>query len=119
MRSWRNWQTRKLEVLVPETVWRFKSSRPHHRISSSWAGSIIPAHRFFSIVLAFSYPAFKPAPRFDGRGTHTLSGTGPPCGTPITTAHVASILAQSADPHSGKQPLKPQLYIYRILNLSV
>ncbi len=28
-RSWRNWQTRQLEVLVLVRDWRFKSSRPH------------------------------------------------------------------------------------------
>jgi hypothetical protein len=29
LQSWRNWQTRMLEVHVPVRVWRFKSSRPH------------------------------------------------------------------------------------------
>ena len=28
-RSWRNWYTRNVEVVVEETPWRFKSSRPH------------------------------------------------------------------------------------------
>ena len=28
-RQWRNWQTRKIQVLVPVRVWRFKSSLPH------------------------------------------------------------------------------------------
>src|SRR6516165_2210166 len=32
LRSWRNWQTRMLEVHVPVRVWRFKSSRPHQPI---------------------------------------------------------------------------------------
>lgn len=29
MRAWRNWQTRKIQVLVAERSWRFNSSRPH------------------------------------------------------------------------------------------
>jgi hypothetical protein len=29
MRSWRNWQTRKIQVLVGLSPWKFKSSRPH------------------------------------------------------------------------------------------
>ena len=53
MRSWRNWQTRKLEVLVPETVWRFKSSRPHQRLSSNRAGGKPPALRFLTVTVAF------------------------------------------------------------------
>lgn len=28
-RMWRNWQTRKIQVLVAARSWRFKSSRPH------------------------------------------------------------------------------------------
>lgn len=28
-REWRNWQTRKIQVLVHVSVWRFKSSLPH------------------------------------------------------------------------------------------
>ena len=28
-RSWRNWQTRQLQELVPVREWRFESSRPH------------------------------------------------------------------------------------------
>ena len=31
MRSWRNWQTRQIQVLVGATRWRFKSSRAHQR----------------------------------------------------------------------------------------
>jgi hypothetical protein len=29
MRMWRNWQTRMIQVHVPEMAWRFKSSHPH------------------------------------------------------------------------------------------
>ncbi len=31
MRVWRNWQTRKIQVLVGATLYRFKSCYPHHR----------------------------------------------------------------------------------------
>ena len=34
MRQWRNWQTRKIQVLVPVRVWRFKSFLPHQWIQS-------------------------------------------------------------------------------------
>lgn len=30
MRVWRNWQTRKIQVLVEATLYRFKSCYPHH-----------------------------------------------------------------------------------------
>ncbi len=30
MRTWRNWYTRRIEVPVGASPWRFKSSRPHH-----------------------------------------------------------------------------------------
>src|SRR5258706_1460302 len=36
LRSWWNWQTRMLEVHVPERVWRLKSSRPHQNVSGQW-----------------------------------------------------------------------------------
>jgi hypothetical protein len=29
MRTWRNWQTRKIQVLVVARLWGFKSLRPH------------------------------------------------------------------------------------------
>ena len=44
-RSWRNWQTHCLEV-AGAIPWRFKSSRPHQKLSSNWAGTKIPAFRF-------------------------------------------------------------------------
>lgn len=31
MRVWRNWQTRKIQVLVEATLYRFKSCYPHHK----------------------------------------------------------------------------------------
>src|SRR3569833_2263593 len=41
MRSWRNWQTRKIQVLVGATPWRFKSSRPH-QLSSDNGEEVTP-----------------------------------------------------------------------------
>jgi hypothetical protein len=29
---WRNWQTRMIQVHVPEMAWRFKSSHPHQQL---------------------------------------------------------------------------------------
>jgi hypothetical protein len=34
MRMWRNWQTRMIQVHVPEMAWRFKSSHPHQNRGS-------------------------------------------------------------------------------------
>ena len=34
MRVWRNWQTRKIQVLVEATLYRFKSCYPHQNRKS-------------------------------------------------------------------------------------
>ncbi len=44
MRSWRNWYTRYLEVVVGETPWRFKSSRPHQSNATALAAPNLTYH---------------------------------------------------------------------------
>ena len=36
MRTWRNWQTRKIQVLMVERLCRFKSCCPHHTIATDF-----------------------------------------------------------------------------------
>ncbi len=57
--EWRNWQTRKIQVLVQVTGWRFKSSLGHFRGFSS-PGSI-PRRPFWLVgVLRKSLPPVAP-----------------------------------------------------------
>lgn len=47
MRVWRNWQTRKIQVLVFARGCRFKSCYPHMKIS---CGGVLPQGIFFFCV---------------------------------------------------------------------
>ena len=96
--EWRNWQTRKIQVLVQVTGWRFKSSLGHFR-GSSFPGNDSPAGRsgWWVYRLAVS-PAgerpqgaagrgrFSDAGRFDSpsrRPSQRASSPGRPGGDPV------------------------------------
>ena len=61
MRTWRNWQTRKIQVLMVERLCRFKSCCPHHRRKTRLFGEKYEAvsrpHIFSLFRLASSPPA--------------------------------------------------------------
>jgi hypothetical protein len=38
-RMWRNWQTRKIQVLVPARAWRFNSSHPQIQRLPFWVST--------------------------------------------------------------------------------
>ena len=51
--SWWNWQTRKIQVLMPSPAWRFESSRVHH-FSLAWGPSKTRKGRRDSVIEGLS-----------------------------------------------------------------
>ena len=58
LRMWRNWQTRMIQVHVPEMAWRFKSSHPHQQnkvARALWPEPAVPI-TFRALATAFEGP---------------------------------------------------------------
>ena len=65
MRTWRNWQTRKIQVLMVERLCRFKSCCPHHVVRTTDGRLAFSAKnmRLFHGLIFFRYFGSLPPPR--------------------------------------------------------
>ncbi len=59
MRSWRNWQTRRIQVPVSAMTWRFESSRPHHAYNQTLLRKGFYFYLLHDIVRIYPYGETK------------------------------------------------------------